>query len=96
MLGETGKIIIAGFTFEKVDGKRTIKSVFILDAKDGDCIEMPILDDKSIDKEILEKELIEYYRKEVIVIIDMKNVINRNNSNYVNLGFVGIKSNFIQ
>ena len=92
MLGKTGKVIISGLTFTKVNGKRTVQSVFIQDSKDGDCIEVPVLDDKSIDKEILEKELIEYYRKEVIVIVDMKNDINRPNSNYVDLGFVGIKN----
>ncbi|MBE3092041.1 MAG: hypothetical protein IMZ60_01965 [Actinobacteria bacterium] len=91
MIGETEKIIIGGFKFEKVDGIRTIQSVFIQDAKDGDCIEVPVLNDAGINKEKLAKELLEYYRKEVVVIVDIKNNINRPNSNYVDLGFVGIK-----
>ena len=93
MIGETGKIIIAGFTSEMVDGMRTIKSVFILDAKDGDCIEVPISEDNEIDKEKLTKKLLEYYRKEVVAIIDLRNDINRSHSKYVDLGFVGIKNN---
>lgn len=87
------EIIIAGFKFEKIDGRRTIKSVFMLDVKDGDCMEVPVLNDADIDKEKLAKELLEYYRKEVVAIIDIKNDIYRPNSNYVDLGFVGIKNN---
>ena len=93
MLGETGKIIISGLTFEKVDGRRTIQSVFIQDAKDGDCIEVPISEDHEIDKEKLTKKLLEYYRKEVVAIIDLRNDMNRPNSNFIDLGFMGIKEN---
>jgi len=91
MLGET-EIIIGGFYFEKVEGIRTLKSVFILDTKDYSCMEVPVLDDPDVDKEKLAKELPDYYRKEVVAIIDIRNDINRPNSNYVDLGFVGIKS----
>ena len=93
MIFETGKVVIAGFTFEKIDEIRTIRSVFIIDANDGNCIEVPIVNDDGISKEKLEKELMEYYRKEVVAIIDIKNDINRPNSRYVDLGFVGVKSN---
>jgi len=92
MIDETGKIIIAGFTSEIINGKRTIKSVFILDAKDGDYIEAPISKDFEIDKEKLIKEIIELYRREVIAIIDLKFDVKRSNSRYIDLGFVGIKS----
>ena len=90
MLFET-EIIINGLNFEKVEGIKTLKSVFILDTENNTCIEMPVLNDENIDKEKLVKELLEHYRKEVVVIIDIKNDSNRLNSKYVDLGFVGIK-----
>jgi len=91
MIFETEKIIIGGLTFEKVNEIRTLKSVFVLVAKDGSCMEVPVLDDENIDKEKLAKELLNYYRKEVVALIDMQNDINRPNSNYVKLWFVGVK-----
>jgi len=90
MLFET-EIIINGFYFEKIEGIKTLKSVFILDTENNKCIEIPVLNDANINKEKLAKELLEYYRKEVAVIIDIRNGINRPNSNYVDLGFVGIR-----
>ncbi len=94
MLSET-EVTIAGFKFEKIDGKRIIQSVFLLDTERGNCIEIPVLNDENIDKVKLTKELLEYYRKEVVAIIDVRNSINKSNKNYVDLGFVGIKSNHI-
>jgi len=90
MLGKT-EIIINGFYFEKVDGIRTLKSVFVLDTDNNKSIEIPVLNDANIDKEKLAKELLENYRKKVVAIIDITNDIKRQNSNYVDLGFVGIK-----
>jgi len=90
MIGKTN-VTIAGFKFEKVDGRRTIQSVFILDSKEGSCMEVPVLDDINIDKEKLAKELLEYYRKDVVAIIDIENDFNRPYSNYVNVKFLGIK-----
>lgn len=92
MIGE-GKVNIGGFKFEKVDGRRNIQSVFIQDVKEGSCAEVPIVDDINIDKEKLAEELLDYYRKEVVVCIDIKNDPDRPNSNYVDLGFVGINKN---
>lgn len=92
MIFET-EIIIGGFKFEKVDGIRTIQSVFILDIQDSSCMEVPILNDAEIDKEKLAKELLEYYRKEVVAIIDIQNIADKPYSNYVDLRFVGIKNN---
>lgn len=92
MIGET-EVTIAGFKFEIVDGRRTVQSIFILDAKDGSSMEVFILNDADIDKEKLGKELIEYYRKEVVMVIDIKNDINKSNSNYVDVRFIGIKNN---
>mgnify|MGYP001140783073 CR=1 FL=1 len=93
MLFET-EIIINGFYFEKVDGIRALKSVFILDTDNNTCIEVPVLNDENINREKLAKELQENYRKKVMAIIDIKNDIKRPNSNYVDLGFVGIKNYF--
>ena len=90
MLSET-EIIINGFYFEKVEGIRTLKSVFVLDTDNNKSIEIPVLNDANIDREKLAKELLEHYRKKVMAIIDIRNDIHRPNSNYVDLGFVGIK-----
>ncbi len=87
------EVTIGGFKFVKVDGKRTLQSVFILDAKEGSCTEVPIVYDINIDKEKLAEELLDYYRKEVVAFIDIQNDPDRPNSSYVNLGFVGIKNN---
>ncbi len=86
-----GKVTIGGFKFEKVDGRKTLHSVFIQDAKEGSCAEVPIVDDINIDKEKLAEELLDYYRKEVVVFIDIQNDPDKPNSNYVDLGFVGIQ-----
>jgi len=91
MLFET-EIIINGLNFEKVEGIRTLKSVFILDTENNTCVEIPVLNDANIDKEKLAKELLEHYRKKVMAIIDIKNSVIRPNSNFVDLGFVGIKN----
>jgi len=93
MLGETGKIIISGLTFEKIDGKRIIQSVFLLDIEDGSCIEVPVASDVDTDKKKLAKELLNYFRKDAVVLIDIQNDLSRLNSNYVNLRFMGIKNN---
>ncbi len=53
---------------------------------------MPISEYYEINKEKLTKELLEYYRKEVNVILDLRNDINRPESRYTELRFVGIKS----
>lgn len=88
-----GEVIINGLSFEKVEGIRTLKSVFILDTDNKKCIELPVLNDENIDRWKLAKELLEHYRKKVIAIIDIRNDIHRPNSNYVDLGFVGVRKN---
>jgi len=92
MIFET-EIIIGGFKFEKVDGRRTIQSVFILDVKEGSCMEVPVVNDTDIDRKKLAKELLDYYRKEVVAFIDVQNDCSRPGSNYVKVKFVGIKNN---
>ena len=92
MIGET-EVTIAGFKFEKIDGKRIIQSVFLLDIEKGNCMEVPVADDPDIDKEVLAKELPNYFRKDVVAFIDIENGTNRPNSNYVNVRFIGIKNN---
>jgi len=88
------EIIIGGFSFEKVKGVRTLKSVFVLSIDNKTSIEVPVLDDESIDKGKLAKELIEYYRKKVKAIIDIKNAGIMKNRNFVDLGFVGVNKEF--
>ena len=94
MIGET-EVTIAGFKFEKIDGKRILQSVFLLDIENCDCVEVSVASDVDIDKEKLAKELLNYFRKDVVVFIDIKNDHNRPNSNYVNVRFIGIKNNFL-
>jgi len=91
MIFETGEIIIDGFTFEKIEEKRVIQSVFILDVEDGSCVETPVLNDECIDKEKLAIKLMECFRKEVVAIIDIENDFTRTDSCYYNLWFVRIK-----
>lgn len=91
MIGES-EVTIAGFKFEKIDGKRIIQSVYLLDALNGDCIEVSISDDIDLDKEKLAKELLSYFRKDAVVSIDIQNDLSRPNSNYVNVSFVGVKN----
>ena len=86
-----GKVNIAGFYFEKIDGKRILHSVFILDIEKSECMEVPVVDD-DIDKEQLVKELRDNYRKEVVVFIDIENRPDKPHSNYVDVRFVGIKN----
>ena len=90
MIGEA-KVTIVGFKFKKVGGTRTLKSVFIQDDKKGDCMEVSIKNEANIDKEKLANELLEYFRDEVVVFIDIQNDPDKSNSNYVDLRFVGIK-----
>ncbi len=92
MIGET-EVTIAGFKFEKIDGKRTIQSVFLLDIERGNCMEVNVSSDADIDKEKLAKELLDYYRKDAVVFIDIENDLNRTKRNSVNVRFVGIKDN---
>lgn len=84
-----GNVTISGFKFEKIEGKRILQSVFLLDIENSECMEVTVADD--IDKEKLVKELLECYRKEVVVSVDVENDHNRPNTNYVNVRFVGIK-----
>ncbi len=90
MICEAG-VTIGGFKFKKVDGIRVIQSVFIQDAKKGSCEEIPVSDNNDIDKEKLAKELHKYFRKDVVIIIDIENIPDRLNSNYVDVRFVGVK-----
>ena len=85
-----GKVIIGGFKSEKIDSKKILQSVFILDIEKSECMEVTVADD--IDKEKLAKELLECYRKEVVVSIDIENDPNRTNTNYVIVRFVGVKN----
>jgi hypothetical protein len=91
MIGEI-KVTIAGFKFEKIDGKRIIQSVFLLDIEEGNCIEVPVSSDANIDKEKLAKELMDYFRKDVVVVIDVDNDPDRPDTNFVIIRFVGIKN----
>lgn len=91
MIGETN-VTIAGFKFEKIDGKRIMQSVFILDIENNSCMKVPVASDIGIDKEKLSKELVDYYRKEVTVFVDIKNRRDKPYSNYVDVKFVGIKN----
>ena len=86
-----GKVTIGGFTSEKIDGKKILQSVFIMDIEKSECMEVTVADD--IDKEKLAKELLDYYRKDAVVFIDVQNDLSRPNSNYVNVRFIGIKNN---
>ncbi len=92
MIFET-EVIIGGFKFEKIEGKRIMQSVFLLDIENYSCMEVPVASDTDISKEKLAKELLDYYRKEVVAFIDIKNDFNRPNSNYVDVRFIGIKNN---
>ena len=92
MISEVGKIIIAGFTSEIIDGVKTIKSVFLLNPKNGRCGEVPISKDYEIDQEKLAKEIFKYYRKEVIAIIDLEFKDYRPDVNFVDLRFVVVKN----
>ena len=86
------KVTLAGIKYERIDGKRVLQSVFLLDVKEGVCHEYLIADDIEIDKEKLAIELIENYRKEITVIIDIKNDYRRPNGNFFITKFVGIKN----
>lgn len=92
MTGET-KVIISGFKFEKIEGKRILHSVYLLDTLNGDCIPVPISNYFNVDKEELAKELVNLFRSEIVAMIDVQNDPKRPNSNYVNVSFVGIKNN---
>ncbi len=54
-------------------------------------MEVPVADDPGIDKEERAKELLYYFRKDAVAIIDVKNSRTRPNTNYVDLEFIGIK-----
>ena len=60
-----GTVTIGGFISEKIDGKKILQSVFILDIEKSECMEVPIADDGNIDKEKLAKELL-YLHKSFI------------------------------
>lgn len=90
MIGQS-KANIAGFTFEEIDGKRIIKSVYLSDIENGNYIEVSVSDDIGTNKEKLTKELLGYYRKDAVVSVDIQSDPNRPNSNYVNVRFVEIK-----
>jgi len=91
MIGESN-VTIGGFKSEKIDGEKILQSVFLLDIENCNCIEVPVTSDTDIDKEKLAKELLDNYRKEVVVFIDIENDFNRPNGNYVNVKFIGIKN----
>ena len=84
-----GSVTIGGFTSEKIDGKKILQSVFILDIEKSNYMEVTVAD--NIDKEKLSKELLNYYRKEVIAYINITNCKDKPDSNYVVIRFVGIK-----
>ena len=44
-------------------------------------------------KEKVGNELLDYYRKEVIIFIDIENRSDKQNSGYINLRFIEIKNN---
>lgn len=86
------EVTIAGFKFEKIDGGKNLQSVFIIDIEKSNCFEASIADNTDIDKEKLAKELINFYRKEVVACIDIVNDPDRPDSNFVIVRFVGIKN----
>jgi len=90
MIGKTN-VIIDGFKFEKIDGKRTIQSVFLLDIERGNCVEVPVSSDTDLDKEKLAKKLLDYFRKDAVVFIDIQNIPDKTYNNSVDVRFVGIK-----
>ena len=91
MIGEA-KVNIAGFSFEKIDGKRIIKSIYLSDIENGSYTEIYVPSDTNTDKEKLAKELLNYFREDAVVLLDIQNDLSRPNSNYVNVRFVGIKN----
>ena len=95
MIGEA-KVNIAGFKFEKIDEKRIIQSVYLLDIESGDCLPVSISNDINIDKEKLAKELVNCFRKDVVAIIDVKNDYKNWLSGKVYINFVGIKNENIK
>ena len=88
----SNKFNIAGFKFEKIDEKRIIQSVYLLDIESGDCMEFHISNDIDIDKEKLAKELVNCFRKEVFVIIDIENDLNNFLSGKFYIYFVGVEN----
>ena len=89
MKTEMSPVIVAGFRFENIEGKKELASVFLLE-KEKSCREYLIAD--GVDKDKTFKELIQNYRKEIKPIIDLKEDYRRPDSNYVIVKFVGIKN----
>lgn len=90
------KVIIYGFKFDKIDNRRIIKSVYLLDIEKSDCLEFYVSEDIDIDKEKLAKELVKYFRKDVDVLLDMQNDFKNPFSDRVYITFVGIKDENIK
>jgi hypothetical protein len=88
----SNKFNIAGFKFEKIDEKRIIQSVYLLDIESGDCLPVSISNDINVDKEKLAKELVKYFRKDVNVLLDIQNDLNNFLSGKIYIYFVGIKN----
>lgn len=86
------KVIIDGFKFDKIDNKRVIQSVYLLDIEKSDCLEFYVSNDIDIDKEELAKKLAKYFRKDVDVLLDMQNDFKNMFSDRVYITFVGIKN----
>ena len=64
MIGEM-EFIISGINFKKIDGKRILHSIFVLDIENSESGQMLISDDYDIDKGRLSKELLGCYRKTI-------------------------------
>jgi hypothetical protein len=87
-----GKVNIGGFNSERIDGKKIIKSVYLSDIENGNHVEAFVPDDLDLDNEKLAKDLMDYYRMDAVVFVDIQNDPRRPNTNYVNVSFVGIKN----
>jgi hypothetical protein len=86
------KVTIAGFKFEKIDNIRIIQSVYLADIENGDYLPVPVSNNIDVDKKKLAKELVNCFRKDVFVILDMQNDLNNFLSGKVYIYFVGIKN----
>lgn len=80
-------IILAGFTSKKVEDRRIISSVFLLDIVKNKQLVIPVSDNFSKDS----IELSQYYRKNIDALIDIQSDYKKKKRSYVNVRFIGIK-----
>ena len=87
-----GKVGIAGFKFERIDGKRILQTVYLLNTSNGSCMPASISDDFNINKEELAKELANLFCTEVDVVLDIQNDYESKYAGSVIVNFVRVKS----